>query len=111
MVRTDIEQAIHLLISFNSNCLHRSFSQSMSTATKRTAALLLRLPLPYGRLCQCCDTQEVYPLEGLAVVPMLSAPDTPPGRLGGAERKDHVPAERPDITLSFHSVRLLQSGD
>ncbi|KAL7824348.1 hypothetical protein AOLI_G00329690 [Acnodon oligacanthus] len=23
------------------------------------------LPLPYGRLCQCCDTQDVYPLEGL----------------------------------------------
>ncbi|KAL7824684.1 hypothetical protein AOLI_G00327650 [Acnodon oligacanthus] len=26
------------------------------------------LPLPYGRLCQCCDTQEVYPLEGLAAI-------------------------------------------
>ncbi|KAL7824759.1 hypothetical protein AOLI_G00327210 [Acnodon oligacanthus] len=34
--------AIHLLISLNSNCLHSYFSQSMSTATKRTAALLLR---------------------------------------------------------------------
>ncbi|KAL7824672.1 hypothetical protein SRHO_G00344770 [Serrasalmus rhombeus] len=35
---------IHLLISFKSIYLHNHFSQSMSTATKRTAALLLRQP-------------------------------------------------------------------
>ncbi|KAL7824674.1 hypothetical protein SRHO_G00344790 [Serrasalmus rhombeus] len=35
---------IHLLISFKSIYLHNNFSQSMSTATKRTAALLLRQP-------------------------------------------------------------------
>ncbi|KAL7824339.1 hypothetical protein AOLI_G00329730 [Acnodon oligacanthus] len=43
--------AIHLLISLNSNCLHSYFSQSMSTATKRTAALLLSLVRHESRSC------------------------------------------------------------
>ncbi|KAL7842438.1 hypothetical protein SRHO_G00241420 [Serrasalmus rhombeus] len=42
---------IHLLISFKSIYLHNNFSQSMSTATKRTAALLLSLVCHESRSC------------------------------------------------------------
>ncbi|KAL6489222.1 hypothetical protein MHYP_G00029630, partial [Metynnis hypsauchen] len=42
---------IHVLFSFKSIYLHSSFSQCMSTATKRTPALLLRLVHHEWRSC------------------------------------------------------------